>query len=207
MEHTSCQISLWLPCDSPVWREDTITTGVGLAAWLGKLGTRGETNLPELCQACACASASVLVLHGSGSPFSSVLQSCCVSCQRNHYYTLWKNLPVLLSPHPEVFLACQYSDKKYFQLSVLLSSIYSGGVKACVQPKWRSCLCSGCSAVTAGCRGKTHEILSLFFSLLEGTVAFGNPCRQDAGRAVVTADVCSSCSGFTIHRSLFSPSV
>lgn len=202
MEHTSCQISLWLPCDSLMWREDTITRGRS-GCMAGQAGhtwwDQPSWAVPGLCL-CLC------ICPGAAWLWISLLR-CSPELLRNHYYTLWKNLPVLLSPHPEVFLACQYSDKKYLQLSVLLSSIYSGGVKACVQPKWRGCLCSGCSAVTAGCRGKTHETSSLFFSLLEDTVAFGNPCRQDAGRAVVTADVCSSCSGFTVHRSLFSPSV
>lgn len=54
-----------------------------------------------------------------------------------------------------------------------------------------------------GVETKNMRPPSLFFSLLESTVALGNPCKWDAARAVVTADVCSSCSGFTVHRSFF----
>lgn len=58
------------PCGYPVTVPHggrTPQPGAGLAAWLGKLGTRGGTNIPELCQVFACASASILVLRGSGS--------------------------------------------------------------------------------------------------------------------------------------------
>lgn len=41
MEHTSCQTSLWLPCDSPMWREDTTTRGRSdWASWAHVVGPK-----------------------------------------------------------------------------------------------------------------------------------------------------------------------
>lgn len=118
-------------------------------------------RVPQLWLVCACAAASILVLDKIVGflwcPPELLLELLEELC----YSVAWKNLPVLLSPHAEVFLACQYSSIKYFQLCMLLISIYSSGVKPHVQREWMSCFCSSCSAFTAGVERK-HETSSLF---------------------------------------------
>lgn len=114
----------------------------------------------QLWLVCACAAASILVLDKIVGFLWCPPELLFELLEELYYSIVWKNLPVLLSPHAEVFLACQYSSIKYFQLCMLLTSVYSSGVKPRVQRKWMSCLCSSCSAFTAGCREKTWDLFT-----------------------------------------------
>lgn len=191
--------------------EGTPYPRVLLAAWLGKPGTSGAATFPS----CGCFVPVLLypswccVALDEMAGFLWCLPELLFELLEELYdYIAWKSLPVLLSPHAEVFLACQYSSIKYFQLSMLLTSIYSSGVKARVQHKWMSCLCSGCTAFTAGCREKTWDLITILQP--SGRPCWNsvrNPCKRDADRAVATADVYSSWCGFTICTYFFPPNV
>lgn len=157
IKQTSRQSCFSLPCDGAKLREDTVTEGAPCCR-AGQARHVWWFHVLERWLVCACA------LHPSWCCTALDRMVGVLQCSPELLFELleelnlciwWKNLPVLLIPHAEVFLACQYSSIKYFQLSVLLTSIYSSGVKACVQHKWMSCLCSGCTAFTAGCREKT----------------------------------------------------
>lgn len=178
------------PCDSPTWKEDTKTRGRS-GCMTGQAGHTWWDPHSWAVPGLSCAPASALVLLGSasGDGASQLLSRAPVWAERiiiiiHLIIHCGRSCLSCWAPKQKCSYLCHYSDKNYFQLSVLLCSVYSGGVKAPVQPKWRSCLCPGCSALAAGCRDKNHESSSLFFSLLESTVAFGNACRQGAGRAV-----------------------